>query len=107
MSVSILVVDDDTRSLMAMQELLRAPGQSIVVASSGAAALKQMSGVKVVEEERIPETVQVAKTMESMINLDGAGILFPTSFGYFDPYILKAAEKYPKVTFEHAGETVF
>src|ERR1700691_3207360 len=71
--------------------------------AEGAAALKKMDGVKVVEEERIPETVEVAKTMESMINLDGAGLLFPTSFGYFDPYILKAAEKYPKVTFEHAG----
>ncbi|MGE5145330.1 MAG: BMP family ABC transporter substrate-binding protein [Candidatus Eiseniibacteriota bacterium] len=71
--------------------------------AEGAAALKKMSGIKVVEEERIPETVQVEKTMESMINLDGAGLLFPTSFGYFNPYILKAAKKYPKVTFEHAG----
>jgi simple sugar transport system substrate-binding protein len=71
--------------------------------SEGAAALKKIPGVKVVEEERIPETDQVTKTMESMINLDGAGLLFPTSFGYFDPYILKAAVKYPKVTFEHAG----
>ena len=69
--------------------------------AEGAAALKKMAGVKVVEEERIPETVQVEKTMESMINLDGAGLLFPTSFGYFDPYILKEAAKYPKVTFEH------
>jgi basic membrane protein A and related proteins len=71
--------------------------------AEGAAALKKMGGVKVVEEERIPETVQVTKTMESMINLDGAGLLFPTSFGYFNPYILKAAQKYPKVRFEHAG----
>ncbi len=38
----------------------------------------------------------VQKTMESMINLDGAKLLFPTSFGYFDPHILKMAEKYPK-----------
>jgi simple sugar transport system substrate-binding protein len=71
--------------------------------AEGAAALKKMSGIKVVEEERIPETVQVEKTMESMINLDGAGLLFPTSFGYFNPYILKTAQKYPKVIFEHAG----
>ena len=71
--------------------------------AEGAAALKKMKGVKVVEEERIPETVQVAKTMESMINLDGAGLLFPTSFGYFKPYILDEAKKYPKVRFEHAG----
>src|ERR1700746_2003359 len=71
--------------------------------AQGAAALKKMPGVKVVEEERIPETREVAKAMESMVNLDGAGLLFPTSFGYFDPYILKAALKYPKVTFEHCG----
>ena len=71
--------------------------------AEGAAALKKMKGVKVVEEERIPETVQVAKTMESMINLDGAGLLFPTSFGYFNPYILQEAKKYPKVRFEHAA----
>ena len=71
--------------------------------AEGAAAVKKMKGVKVVEEERIPETVQVAKTMESMINLDGAGLLFPTSFGYFNPYILNEAKKYPKVLFEHAG----
>ena len=71
--------------------------------AEGAAALKKMSGVKVVEEERVPETVQVAKTMESMINLDGASLLFPTSFGYFDPYILDEAAKFPKVRFEHAG----
>ncbi|HZD90045.1 MAG TPA: BMP family ABC transporter substrate-binding protein [Pseudolabrys sp.] len=71
--------------------------------AEGAAAVKKMKGVKVVEEERIPETVQVSKTMESMINLDGAGLLFPTSFGYFNPYILEEAKKYPKVRFEHAG----
>ena len=71
--------------------------------AEGAAAVKKMKGVKVVEEERIPETVQVAKTMESMINRDGAGLLFPTSFGYFKPYILDEAKKYPKIRFEHAG----
>jgi len=27
--------------------------------------------------------------MESMINLDGASLVFPTSFGYFDPHILR------------------
>ncbi len=41
--------------------------------------------------------------MESMINLDGAKLLFPTSFGYFDPHILKMAEKYPNVMFLHCG----
>jgi len=51
----------------------------------------------------VPETVAVQKTMESMINLDGAKLLFPTSFGYFDPHILTLAQKYPEVTFLHCG----
>ena len=71
--------------------------------AAGAAALKKMAGVKVVEEEKVPETDAVEKTMESMINLDGATLLFPTSFGYFNPHVLKIAKKYPKVRFEHAG----
>jgi simple sugar transport system substrate-binding protein len=38
-----------------------------------------------------------------MINLDGASLLFPTSFGYYSPHVLKMAAKYPKVRFEHCG----
>jgi basic membrane protein A len=71
--------------------------------AQGAAALKKMPGIKVVEEEKVPETEAVEKTMESMINLDGASLLFPTSFGYFDPHVLKMAVKYPKIRFEHCG----
>ena len=69
----------------------------------GAAAVKKMPGVKVLEEENVPEDVSVQKTMESMISQDGASLLFPTSFGYFDPHILKLAPKYPDVRFEHAA----
>lgn len=69
----------------------------------GAAALKSLPGVKVIEEENVPETIAVQKTMESMINLDGAKLIFPTSFGYFDPHILAVAPKYPEVTLLHAG----
>jgi basic membrane protein A len=71
--------------------------------AAGAAALKKIAGVKVVEEEKVAETDAVEKTMESMINLDGATLLFPTSYGYFNPHVLKMATKYPKVRFEHAG----
>jgi basic membrane protein A len=71
--------------------------------SEGAAVIKKLPGVEVKEEENVPETLDVQKTMESMINLDGATLLFPTSFGYFDPHILKVAEKFPKVTFVHCG----
>ena len=71
--------------------------------AQGAAAVKKMSGVKVLEEENVPEDVAVSKTMESMIEEDGATLLFPTSFGYFDPYILRAAPNFPKIRFEHCG----
>jgi simple sugar transport system substrate-binding protein len=62
-----------------------------------------MPGIKVIEEERVAETDDVEKTMQSMIQLDGASLLFPTSFGYFDPYMLREAKKYPAVQFRHAG----
>ena len=71
--------------------------------AQAAAALKKMPGIKIVEEEKVPETDAVEKTMESMINLDGASLVFPTSFGYFNPHMIKMAKKYPKVRFEHCG----
>jgi simple sugar transport system substrate-binding protein len=69
----------------------------------GALAIAKLPGVKIREEENVPETVAVQKTMESMVNLDAATLLFPTSFGYFDPHILKIAEKFPDRTFLHCG----
>jgi len=71
--------------------------------AEAAAVLKKMPGIKIVEEEKVPETDDVEKTMESMIELDGATLLFPTSFGYFDPYMLRMAKKYPKIQFRHCG----
>lgn len=71
--------------------------------AEGAAAVKAMEGVTVVEEENVPETIDVQKSLESMINLDGATLLFPTSFGYFDPHVLTVAPKYPDVRFQHAA----
>jgi basic membrane protein A and related proteins len=71
--------------------------------AQAAAALKKMPGLKIVEEEKVPETDAVEKTMESMINLDGAALIFPTSFGYYSPHVLKTASKYPKTRFEHCG----
>lgn len=71
--------------------------------AEGAAALKSMPGIKIVEEENVPETVKVQKSMESMIQLDGAKLLFPTSFGYFSPHILAVAPKHKGIRFEHCG----
>jgi simple sugar transport system substrate-binding protein len=71
--------------------------------AQAAAELKKMSGIKVVEEENVPETAAVQKTMTGMIAQDGATLLFPTSFGYFDPHILAVAPKNPDVRFSHCG----
>ncbi|MDP9149459.1 MAG: BMP family ABC transporter substrate-binding protein [Myxococcota bacterium] len=71
--------------------------------AEGARELARLPGVRIREEENVPETVAVQKTMESMINLDGAKVLFPTSFGYFDPHILASAAKFPDTTFLHCG----
>ena len=71
--------------------------------AESAALVKKMAGVKVVEEENVPETNAVQKTMQGMIAQDGATLLFPTSFGYFDPHILALAPKNPEVRFAHCG----
>ena len=71
--------------------------------AQAAAELKKMPGVKVIEQEKVPETTDVQKTMGSMVEQDGAGLIFATSFGYFDPHMIKMAEKYPKVRFAHCG----
>ena len=71
--------------------------------AQAAAAIKKLPGVTVVEQEKVAETTDVQKVMASMIEEDGASIIFPTSFGYFDPHMLKMAEKYPKVRFAHCG----
>ncbi len=69
----------------------------------GVQALKGVSNVKVIEEENVPETDAVAKTMESMINLDGAKLILPTSFGYYSPFVVDAAKANPDVQFRHAA----
>jgi basic membrane protein A and related proteins len=66
-----------------------------------AKALSQVPGVKVVEEENVPETTAVRKTLEAMVQSDGASLIFGTSFGYFDPFMIDMAKKYPKVEFRH------
>ena len=71
--------------------------------AEGKAGVSKLPGVKTVEEANVPETIAVQETMKNMIVQDGATVLFPTSFGYFDPHILKVAKKFPKVQFLHCG----
>ncbi|MEM7529936.1 MAG: BMP family ABC transporter substrate-binding protein [Pseudomonadota bacterium] len=67
-----------------------------------AASIAEAPGISLVEQERVPETEEVARVMEGMIQLDGVKVLFPTSFGYW-PFIQELAPKYPDVLFIHAG----
>src|SRR5450432_4182662 len=71
--------------------------------AQAAAEVKKLPGVKVVEEENVPETTAVQKTMTGMIQQDAAKVIFATSFGYFDPHMLVVAPKFPDVRFSHCG----
>ena len=71
--------------------------------AQAAGILKKMPSLKVIDEENVPETIAVQKTMEAMIEQDDAKLIFATSFGYFDPHVLKMAAKYPDVRFAHCG----
>ncbi len=68
----------------------------------GKESLKNIN-VKTVDQASVPETTEVQEAMRNMIEQDKATVLFPTSFGYFDPHILKVATEYPNVQFFHCG----
>lgn len=69
----------------------------------GEGVISKISGIKTLDEANVPETATVQETMLSMINQNGAKVLFPTSFGYFDPHILKIAKENPTIQFFHCG----
>lgn len=71
--------------------------------AEGAQAMAAVPGIRIVEEASVPESTAVLETMRNMIEIDGATVLFPTSFGYYDPYILELAKEFPEVQFFHAG----
>ena len=68
----------------------------------GRRAVEAEFGEKVVTtlKEGIPESPQVLQVIDDLV-VDGAQMIFGTSFGYMD-FMLEAAEKYPDVIFEHA-----
>ena len=57
-TANILVVDDDAKSLLAMDALLAGPGRNIVTARSGADALRELTGREfalILLDVRMPE----------------------------------------------------
>jgi len=73
--------------------------QAVYVASQ--AVGKDISGVKVITADNIPETDAVTQTMDSMVN-DGAKVIFATSYGYY-PYALAFAKAHPNIIVLHQG----
>lgn len=71
--------------------------------AEGKTGVSTLSGIKTVEEASVPETTAVEETMRNMIQQDGVQALFPTSYGYYDPHILKLAKEFPNVQFFHPG----
>jgi simple sugar transport system substrate-binding protein len=71
--------------------------------AEGAAGIAKLPGVKIVEQASVPETNEVQEAMRNMIEVDKVNAIFPTSFGYFDPHILKIAKEFPEVQFFHCG----
>lgn len=71
--------------------------------AQGKAGLSKLTWVQSVEEANVPEDTAVEETMRNMIEQDGATVLFPTSFGYYNPHVLKIAKEYPEVQFFHCG----
>jgi basic membrane lipoprotein Med (substrate-binding protein (PBP1-ABC) superfamily) len=62
---------------------------------------KNVSGIKLIEAENIPESADAERAMENMIR-QGAKLIFAQSFGYLQP-ALDVAKNHPDVTFEHAA----
>ena len=60
-----------------------------------------LDGVETTAFEAIPESAEVERVMERLINT-GHEIIFATSYGYLD-HAIKVGEKYPEVAFLHAG----
>jgi basic membrane protein A len=62
---------------------------------------EHVEGIETSTFEAVPETAEVERVMERLIN-SGHSIIFATSYGYLD-YAIALGARYPDVTFLHAG----
>src|ERR1700722_20115487 len=63
--------------------------------AQSAAEAKKIPGVKVLEVEKVPETDAAQQTMKTMIDVEGAKVIFASSFGYSDKHVIPVAKQYP------------
>jgi len=62
---------------------------------------EQLEGVSTTAFEEVPESAEVERVIERLIN-SGHNIIFATSYGYLD-HAITVGEKYPDVSILHAG----
>jgi simple sugar transport system substrate-binding protein len=71
--------------------------------AEGKQSIKALPYVRAVEEANVPETVAVEETMRNMLYQDGARVIFATSYGFLDPFVLRVARENPSAQFFHCG----
>jgi basic membrane protein A len=71
--------------------------------ADGKQALKSVPYVRAFDEANVPETVAVEESMRNMIYQDGARMIFATSYGFLDPFVMRVAHECPNVQFFHCG----
>ncbi|AZN36865.1 BMP family ABC transporter substrate-binding protein [Iodobacter ciconiae] len=69
----------------------------------GARAVAALNNVEIHELSHIPETKEVLAAITLLIEQKHCRIIFATSYGYFNSFVLEAARQYPDVVFLHAG----
>jgi simple sugar transport system substrate-binding protein len=71
--------------------------------AEGKQSLKTLPWVRTFDEANVSETVAVEESMRNMIHQDGARVIFATSYGFLDPFVLRVARENPGVQFFHCG----
>jgi simple sugar transport system substrate-binding protein len=71
--------------------------------ADGKQSLKSVPYVRAFDEANVPETVAVEETMRNMIQQDGARVIFATSYGFLDPFVMRVARECPETQFFHCG----
>lgn len=68
-----------------------------------ARTLATLPGIRIHEIAQVAEGIDVAVAFHQLIDQQDCRVVFCTSYGYFIPYVLAAARRYPQVAFLHAG----
>ncbi len=71
--------------------------------AEGKQSLIALPFVRAIDESNVTETIAVEESMRDMIHQDGARVIFATSYGYLDPFVLRIARESPDVQFFHCG----